>query len=639
MIPGGVTETIWHFIGHFQIIHDIARDRLDYDQSSFLRQPEDYTTPRPEYAFSANPDYLVSHGIPIAPLALFDEAFAGRIHQIRLRSPSQPEQEFDAHLGGLDPPLRSGGGGGGGGGSLDREVSITYQPGGQQTQLEINQYNLLSDNDVFVQGCGAAPAIDSNIAQLAEHAEAVLQEMADGANNVIPTEWWMTQSGEGVVEFLKTYDGEQDGTPSANSVEPGYYLNGELQAPAPEAPLPKLELYEKPDFGNGVGQWAEAGANTSFNAALIVDLTESGQTMIVMGDYFSTNAIFQTNSLIDHDDVQVAGGTVSEPSTGNNTTDNIADFVEHPGLYSTIPAHFGGWQWQVDVVNGDYYSIHTMTQTNLLLDNDVVVQTGSEAHYEAVAGANGQVNLAEVFNGDIHYDLIIVAGAYHGMNVIFQNNILLDNDEIQQVADGSDSSHAASSGDNQLINAATIERFGEDNFLPMNDDIMAIVAAIASGAASLDPSLTQILAGPDGVINVLYVTGDYYDVNAIWQTNVTSDIDVMLQLLEPSANPASANPDDPATQSVSTGGNKLINEAVIVDVAATDTYVNGDVYTDTILIQANLLPTGLDNTVNGDTQTLVTELVAFVDETQTEAPATQAAAGPPPDDPIANVLH
>jgi len=521
---------------------------------------------------------------------------------------------------------------------LDRDVSITYESGGQETQLEINQYNLLSDNDVSLEGGGAEPAIDGNIAQLTQHAEDVLHEMADGAKSVIPTEWLMTQSGQGAVQFLKTYDGEQDGTPSANSVEPGYYLNGEIQVPAPEPSLPTLELYEKPDFGNGVGQFAEAGGNTSFNAAFIVDLTESGQTMIVMGDYFSTNAIFQINSLVDHDEANLAGDTVSAHSTGN-TTDNIANFIEHPGIYSTISAQFDGWEWHVDVVDGDYYSIHTVTQYNLLLDNDVVVQTGSEAHHEVIAGGNGQVNLAEVFDGDIHYDLIIVAGAYHGMNVIFQNNILLDNDEINQVAGELESSYAASSGNNELVNTAAIEQFGGDNFLPMDADMMAIVAAIASGASSLDPELTKILAGPDGVINVLYVTGDYYDVNAIWQTNVTSDIDVMLQLLEPSDEAAAANPDDPATQWVSTGGNKLINEAVIVDVAATDTYVNGEVYTDTILVQANLLPTNLDDAVNGDTETLITELVAFVAENQNDVPAAQPVAGPPQDDPVANVLH
>lgn len=637
MVPGGLTESIWHFAGHFRIVHDIARDRIDFDPSLIEARSDDYGTARPEYDYTPNPDDLNSYGILGPALTPFEELLDGRVLSIRARSPSSSEPELDAWLGKLGPLLRGGGGGGGGGGALDRDVSITYKSGGQETQLQINQYNLLSDVDVFIQG-GGVPAIDCNITQLALHAEAVLHQMADGANSVIPAEWQMTQSGQGAVEFLKAYDGELDGSPSSNSVEPGYYLNGELQVPAPEPPLPELALYEHPDLGNGVGQWAEAGANNNFNAAFIVDLTESGQTMIVMGDYYSTNAIFQINSLIDHDEVNVAGSAGASPSTGNNTTDNIADFIEHPGLYSTIPAHFGGWQWNVDVVNGDYYSLHTVVQQNLLLDDDVVVQTGSGAHYEVVAGANGQVNLAQVFDGEIHYDLIIVAGAYHGMNVIFQNNILLDNDEIQQVAGEFESSQDASSGNNQLINAATIERFGEDNFLPMNDDIMAIVAAIASGASSLDPSLTNILAGPDGVINVLYVTGDYYDVNAIWQTNITSDIDVMLQLLEPSDETASIDPDDPGTQSVSTGGNKLINEAVIVDVAATDTYVDGEVYTDTILVQANLVPTNLDDAVNGDTETLITELVAFVNETQNE-PAAQPVAGPSHDDPVANVLH
>jgi len=635
MVPGGVTESIWHFIAHLRVVHDIDRDRIDYDPSSSHRQSDDYTTLRPEDISRPDIDDLDGHRILPPELAPLDDLLHERVLPIKGLRSSLPEPDFADFLGPPGSPVRPGGGGGGGGG-LHREVTVTYEPGGEQTELQIKQYNLLVDNDVDFQGHGTLPVIDGNVLQLAVQADAVLHEMADGANNVIPQAWWMPQSGEGAVEFLQTHDAAHGGTPPANSVGPGYYLNGELQVPAPEPPTPSLELYQKPDFGHDVGQWAVAGANTSFNGALIVDLTESGQTMIVMGDYHSTNAIFQTNSLIDHDHVNVAGGMVSAPSTGNDTTDNIADFSQKPGLYSTIPAHFGGWDWHVNVVNGDYYSVHTVTQTNLLMDNDVVVQTSSQTHTEAVAGANGQVNLAQIFDGDIHYDLIIVGGGYHGMNVIFQNNILLDNDTIKQLASGPDSSHAVNSGDNQLTNAATIEQFGGDSFLPMSNDIMAIVAAISGGASSLDPALTKILAGPDGVINVLYVTGNYYDVNAIWQTNVTSDVDVMLQLIDPSAAKASAHPGDPSTQSASTGANKLTNEAVIVDVAATHTYVDGTAYSDTILIQANLLPTG---PVNGDTHTLVTELVAFVADHQNETPPAQAVTGPPHDDPIANVLH
>ena len=639
MVPGGLTESIWHFAGHFRIIHDVARDRIDYDPSSYLNRPDDYTTPRPEYHYSPDIDDLDARGLPVPAQPLLDDLKAMHLPLSRLRSPSEPDPDFDPIHGLLGPLPRSGGGGGGGGGGLHHTISVIYGPGGEQTQLEIHQVNLNIDNDVMLQGYGGTLPITCEIAQLSADADAVLQEMANNANDVIPNEWWLPHTGQGAVDLVKAVDAANDGTPSANSVEPGYYLNGELQAPPPEPPLPSLDLYTHPDLGNGVGQWAETGANTSFNAALLVDLTESGQTMIVMGDYFHTNAIFQTNSLIDHDHVEVTGGAAPATTSGNDTTDNIADFIEHPGLYATIPAHFGGWEWHVDVAKGDYYSIHTVSQTNLLMDNDVVTQTEAGAHYEAVAGGNGEINLTELFDGDIHYDLIIVAGSYHGMNVIFQNNILLDNDQIQQLTGGSGSSQTANSGDNQLTNAATIETFGGDKILPMDDQLQALVGLIAGGVTSLDPSFGKILAGPDGVIKVLYVTGDYYDVNAIWQTNVTSDVDVMLQLLDPSKNAASINPDDPGTQSLSTGGNKLTNEAAIVDVAATNTYVNGEAYTDTILVQANLLPHNLDHAVNGDTHSLITELVAFVDDTQNEAPAALPMASQPHDDAVANVMH
>ena len=64
----------------------------------------------------------------------------------------------------------------------------------------------------------------------------------------------------------------------------------------------------------------------------------------------------------------------------------------------------------------------------------------------------------------IQYDLIIIKGSYHGLNVIFQNNILLDNDKIEMAADGADPSQSASSGDNSLLNEAAIANYGGDTF-------------------------------------------------------------------------------------------------------------------------------------------------------------------------------
>jgi hypothetical protein len=383
------------------------------------------------------------------------------------------------------------------------------------------------------------------------------------------------------------------------------------------------------------------GGNTDVNAALIVDLSESARSMVVMGDYFKTDAIFQTNSTMDHDHISASGGDALPFVTSGNQATNIADFAQLPGIYAELSATFAGPQWHVDVVNGDYYDVHTLTQTNYLFDNDVVVQNSSDTHFEAMSGGNELANVAQIFDGSIQYDLIIIAGAYHGMNVIFQNNILLNDDQIKLLTDGVDPTQSVVSGDNTLSNTATIERYGGDNIQPVNDDVNSIVKAVADGQTTLDPSYGTIIDGSGGTFNVLYVTGDYYDVNAMWQTNVTSDANVVMQLLgKPAAGLDAIHPVDNETQSVITGQDSLTNQAIIVDVAPTNTYVNGQTYGDTILVQANLLPTDNDHAISGDMHSLVPELVAFLNDTPDSTPVAQPLAAPTPhDDPVASIMH
>jgi len=302
---------------------------------------------------------------------------------------------------------------------------------------------------------------------------------------------------------------------------------------------------------------------------------------------------------------------------------------------------FAGPHWNVDVVEGNYYSVNTIVQMNYLSDNDIIVQKSADTHYELYSGGNEQGNLTELFDGSIHYDLIIVAGAYHGMNVIFQNNILLNDDFIKIFGSGLDTSQSAASGLNELTNKATIENIGDDNFQPMDTGLNSVVTAISGGATSLDPSYGRFVDGSGGEFNVLYVKGDYYDINAVWQTNVITDVNIVMQFLDPPSAAALARDADGAeTQSVMAGKNLLTNDAAIVDVGATNTYVNGQIYGDTILVQANLLPTDKDQALTHDAQALVPELVAFVAERQNDAPPVQPVViAPPHDDAIANVLH
>ena len=52
MASASFVEIISHFAGYLQIFHDIARDRVQYDESS---RPAigDYTTPRPNYVIAS----------------------------------------------------------------------------------------------------------------------------------------------------------------------------------------------------------------------------------------------------------------------------------------------------------------------------------------------------------------------------------------------------------------------------------------------------------------------------------------------------------------------------------------------------------------------------------------------------------
>jgi hypothetical protein len=643
MASASFVEIISHFAGYLRIFEDTARDRIQYDDSLVHLRSDDYTTLRPNYDYSFVPDDMETLAGPL-PEPIADDP----IHFMRglplklLHGPDGDDSDFfpRSQTPNISPPKPVGGGGGGG---VEHHVKVTYQDGGEQTQLTVHQFNFMHDDDVNLPA-NALTVFEPLIARLNSDAMATIEQLAADADAQIPANWQMPQTDGGATDFLVAHDAawaERGGMPDAHSVNPGYYVNGELQE-RPTEPTPPVEPEKLPDTGEGIGQWATLGGNFSVNAALIVDLGESARTMVVMGDYFKTNAIFQTNTTVDHDHVSVSGGNASSPSNAEDVATNIADFAQNPSIYTGFAAQAAGPNWIVDVVDGDYYSVHAVAQVNYLSDNDVATQVSSSSHYNLVGGHNEQGNLALIYDGSIQYDLIIIKGGYHGLNVIFQNNILLNDDKVVMSADGSDPSQSVSSGNNGLLNEAAIADYGgdTDNALPGNLEL--IESLLASGMTSLDPELGSALIGHGGPLKVLYITGDYYDINAIWQTNITSDVNVMYQLQnQPLADLMALDPDGAVTQSVTTGGNELHNDAAIVDVNPDVTYVKGEIYTDSILVQANLMPTGVDHAVNGDTHSLVTELIAFVDDhpQDTTSPPPAAIVSSVHSDPMASMLH
>ena len=651
MEPAGVVEVIWHFAGYLKLFDDIARDRIEYDDAALRRPSDDYTVTLPHFDSHFTPDDMDIPVVPMPDLLPFDPPQPAHIHPAQHLAP--PDHSKHDLFPSSPPltliwPMPSGGGDGGGGG--DFHIKVRYQPGDGQSLVDVQQHNILYDNDIILPA-GAFPG-QGLIAQFHSDALSTVRHMADDANAHIPSDWSIPQNGTDAAGFLASHDAAwaaDGGAPDPHSVHPGFYLNGVVQDPSTPAPdLTPLPIPAAlPDTGHGLGQWVVLGSNDSSNAALIVDETHSARSMIVMGDYFKTDAMFQTNTLINHDEISMSGGTgTPSVTTAANTTTNIADFVQHPGIYTTVPVTYAGPNWSVDVVNGDYYNVHSAVQTNYLFDNDVVTQTSADTHYDLVAGANQLGNLSQILDGSIHYDLIVVQGAYHGMNVIFQNNVLLNDDRVVTTADGTDPSQSVSSGGNNLLNEGTIENYGGDTFSPLNADAKTIDGLLKDGVTSLDPSLGNAIAGNGGTFHVLYITGNYYDVNAVWQTNVTSDVNVLYQLQnQPSAGAAAYFADHTAgsgtaTQSVSIGNNSLANDAAIIDVNPDNTYVNGHAYSDSILVQANLLPAHQDNAVNADTHALVPELIAFVNDSQD--PSHHSTTTMPTiahNDPIGSMLH
>ena len=644
MASASFVEIISHFAGYLQIFHDIARDRIHYDESLAPRPSDDYITLRPNYDYRVVPDDMEIVGGPEpGPIPDDLEHFA-RTRPLKLLRSQDDDSDFFPRSPSPNVPLPKPPSGGGGGGS-DYQVSVKYEDGGAETLLTVHQYNFMHDDDANL-SADALAAVQPLLMQLNSDVLATVEQLAADAGAQIPVNWQMTTLTDGgVTDFVKAHDAawaDSGGTPDAHSVTPGYYVNGELQE-RPSESSPPVEPPELPDTGHGIGQWATLGSNFSINAALIVDIGEGARTMVVMGDYFKTDAIFQTNTTVDHDHIRISGGDrAPSPTSDEDVATNIADFVKNPSIYTGFAPYAAGPNWIVNVVDGDYYSVHAVAQVNLLSDNDVATQVSSSSHYNLVGGGNEQGNVSLIFDGDIQYDLIIIKGSYHGLNVIYQNNILLDNDQIKMAADGADPSQSASSHDNSLLNEAGITNYGGDTFDELPSGLALIQSLLDAGMTSLDPELAGALIGHGGPLKVLYVTGEYYDINAIWQTNITSDVNVMYQLQnQPLADLMALDPDGTVTQSVTTGGNELANDAAIIDVNPDVTYVKGQIYTDSILVQANLMPTASDGAVNADANALVTELIAFVDD-HPQDPANlppAAIANSVQSDPMASVLH
>jgi hypothetical protein len=167
-----------------------------------------------------------------------------------------------------------------------------------------------------------------------------------------------------------------------------------------------------------------------------------------------------------------------------------------------------------------------------------------------------------------------------------------------------------------LWNSASITQVGPGNIhAGVPGDLQQAANSIASGNHSMPDALASDAAFKGhSDINVLYVAGNVYDLNYVQQTNVLGDSD-FVGLVHQQVLDATSGTD----WSIDTGSNALVNTASIVDydMVGNSTHVGGQIYSDAILIQADLVASHQPNDFLGSVPSgdaIANEAIAFLGE-------------------------
>jgi hypothetical protein len=511
--------------------------------------------------------------------------------------------------------------------NLHVTISATYSSGGDHELINVHQVNLLTNNNIVDhQDANASDHVAAANDAYANHAMAGLVGDADHgvSHGILPT----NADTSALKAFVDSNDGHIAVTQAhlaPYEVQPGLYFNGSPYAGGADPHKVTADAFNQvtdaldrgfsgvppssaSDGHTDSGETIAVGSNITANSAVLANTEGASVSLAVMGNYYELKAIVQTNVIQEGDHVTGPTSASAAISIAANTVDNIADFQNQVPTLTSGGAGITpiGSNWSVSVLNGSLEDIHSLVQTNYLTNNNVVYATTQSGHSEIIAGDNTLANSSQSENVTANYDLIIVESSYHQDDLIYQTNVMLDSNNVQMTGDGT-ANQSFTGGGNSTINDATIVDAGNHSFQPMSNSALTVIQGLENQDSSLNVSaIAQAFPDLIGNVNVLVVTGDYYDVNYISQTNYLSNSNIV-----------SMNGVLGSSQSVQTGQDQVLNSATIYDAgSALSPYLQGEYNNDMILIQSNIVTDGAKVTGQDPTQ-LVPELVAFTGPTET----------------------
>jgi hypothetical protein len=407
------------------------------------------------------------------------------------------------------------------------------------------------------------------------------------------------------------------------------------------------------------GSFAVTGANTLVNAATINSVWLDAPVIVAAGNVVRFDGIAQVNLLVEHDAV-APSLTIAALADSASTAMNVAGINQTSSQAAgpaTKSAEFTlnpPANWVVAHVDGPVTQMNWVHQYNFATDFDQAVITQGGTTLQLGMGENTLGNSFDVFELGFRYDLIIVNGDVIDVNIVTQTNVLLDSDIVTEGAlphanattpvaanggaavAGTATTAAAVSGidplpasepavgtptlpqdptapppvstaDNLLYNEAIISTIGADTDTEITETFQNAIADLTSGSETLAGDIAPN-AHFDGIelLRVLYIDGDFTTVNYISQTNILGDSDQVHLLRDDFAAQLQAEIE------VTTGSNILANVAEIRDTGVDSTVMaQGTTYSDALIYQANLID---DDTapLGARISDLTNEAVAFL---------------------------
>ncbi|MCB1336568.1 MAG: hypothetical protein KDK10_03615 [Maritimibacter sp.] len=277
-------------------------------------------------------------------------------------------------------------------------------------------------------------------------------------------------------------------------------------------------------------QTIDTGGNFVMNAAQGVLAPVDAGVIVVGGIVHNLTAITQVNLMVDRDatpdsaaPLASAADDTAPPAVSEGH--NLAS-VTHADQSWDAGAFAGGDRlgYGLAEIEGDLTITSYITQVNFIVDNDVVTYVTGRYGIEIGTGDNELVNVLTQIGLSGGYDMILVGGDMLNLVTISQLNLLHDNDLVVD-ADGAGGPLATAG--NLLWNQAEVTWHGTDSEVAMSEAGTAALDSLGAGAFDPNALAEEALLEGREVPMLLTVSGNLVLDYRLEQINIVADADTV----------------------------------------------------------------------------------------------------------------